>query len=221
VKLLQRYRFVLLALTGVILVAATVWTYVGSGDGTRVAGHLGPTPGPSSEGYARSKRAYLHRLTAMTPDKTVAALVSLKRYEPASSVRLITAGMQPKAVFVKLPGADQEALTISTTIAGAVADRATDLRHEIDAEIDDISSREAKAKGAEKAELAALVAQRKKDKAELTADCACVFAVAVEQATISALSELAGRPDVHLVDVPRPVAADLDGWELQPIVPKK
>jgi hypothetical protein len=218
-KTLHRFRFVLLAVTAVILVAATVYSLRSGGGTEKVAGRLGPTPGPSSEGHIRAQKAYLNKLASERPDEKAAALVSLDTFVPASKASTIARAMHATAVFVRFPEADAESVLVRTSIEDSIKDRSTDLRREIAAEIDALKAEAAGASGGKKHDLEALVAQRERELAKINADCACVFAFAVEGASIEALSTLAKRPDVRLVDVPQPVTVDLAGWEVQPIVP--
>lgn len=210
----DRSRFALIAAIVVAVVAAarlsTIATEPGAGREAGQAGHLGPTPGPSSDGHIREKRAYLEGLVAKQPATQAAALVSLTRYVPAIAAQRMAGSMHATAVFVKFPGVDPEVQLVRTTIAGALADRASDLRREIEAEVAALED-----SGASE-----LVAQRKDDLTKINASCACVSAFAVVKVPLRSLGELAKRPDVRLVDVPDPVVDDLAGWELQPIVPK-
>lgn len=210
----DRSRFALIvAIVVAVLASARLSTHAVEPGPERAAGragHLGPTPGPSSEGHVRDKRAYLSGLVAQQPATQAAALVSLTKYLPATAAQRMAGSMRAYAVFVKFPGADPEVQIVRTTIAGALADRASDLRNEIGAEVAAL-----KDSGATE-----LIAQRKADLAKISADCPCVSAFAVEKVPLRRLGELAKRPEVRLVDVPDPVVDDLAGWELQPIVPK-
>ena len=47
---------------------------------TRIAGRLGPTPGPNATGHVDAKRDYLERKAAESPDDKAAALVSFASY---------------------------------------------------------------------------------------------------------------------------------------------
>jgi hypothetical protein len=222
-KLTRRLRFVLLGVTGVILIAATAWTLRSDGgsDEEKVAGRLGPTPGPSSEGYIASKKAYLARIAKASPTQHAGGLVSLNSYLPAPKAQTFASSMEPSAVFLRFPNAEPESVLVETTIAGAVADRATDYAKELQAEIDAIEAQAAAATGAEKTDLAKSVAERKAALAAVKPDCVCVFAFAVTEAGLSELAEVAKRPEVRLVDVPDPVVNDFQGWQLLPLLPKK
>jgi hypothetical protein len=219
VKALHRFRFVLLVVTGVALVAATVYTLQSSNGPRDVAGHLGPTPGPDSEGHIRAQTAYLDRLAIERPAEKAAALVSLSTYVAAKDAEKIARSMDATVVFVKFPQSEQELQFVRSTMTNALAARSTDLRHEIVAEVDALKAQAAKASGKEKQDLESLISQRNKELPTIKADCACVFAFAVEGASLQALRDLAHRPEVRLVDVPNPVTDDLAGWELGPIVP--
>jgi hypothetical protein len=219
-KTLHRFRFVLLAVTGVLLIAATVYSLRPGDDTDAVAGRLGPTPGPSSEGHIRAQKAYLDGLAAARPAERAAALVSLDSYVPASRAQAIARSMDATAVFVRFAEADPESVLVRTSIADSLKTRTTDLRREIEAEIDALGAEAQDATGDRKRDLEDLIAQRRRELGGIEPDCACVFAFAVEGASIEALSALAKRPEVRLVDVPEPLVGDLDGWEVQPIVPK-
>jgi len=220
VTFLHRYRFVLLAVTGVVLIGATVYTYAGPDRSQQVAGRLGPTPGPDSQGHIRAQRAYLEGLAKTHPTQKAAALVSLTKYVPASVAQSIARSMDATVVFVKFPKTDQELQFVRSSIPAALSDRSTDLRHEIAAEIDALKAEARKARGKQQRDLEALVVERRHELDGIEPDCECVFAFAVENTTVEALESLAKRPEVRLVDVPDPVTDHLAGWELQPIVPK-
>jgi hypothetical protein len=220
VKTLHRFRFLLLAVTGIALVVATVYTLNSSGGGNDVAGNLGPTPGPSSEGHIRAQRAYLDRLAAERPSEQAAALVSLEDYVPASKAQAIAESLEATWVFVRFPEAEQEPpYMVPSSMTDVLADRTKDRREDLAAEITALKAQAADATGPQKQDLDELVAQRERELAEIKADCACVFAFAVEGASLRDLRELSQRPGVKLVDVPEPVTTDLGGWELVPIVP--
>jgi hypothetical protein len=219
-KTLHRFRFLLLVVTGIVLVAATVYTLNSSGGAGDLAGHLGPTPGPSSEGHIRAQRAYLDRLASERPGEKAAALVSLEDYVPASEAQAIAESLDATWVFVRFPEAEQEPPSmVPSSIKETLAKRASDLRTDLEAEIAALKDQANDATGTQKSDLDELVAQREKELAEIKPDCECVFAFAVEGASLEALRELARRPGVKLVDVPEPVTTDLAGWELQPILP--
>lgn len=216
---LHRYRFVLLAATGVILVAATIFT-LRSDDERALAGKLGPTSGSADE-YIKTKSTYLRRAAERAPGEKAAALVSLRKYVSASRVQAMTRSMKATAVIVRFPASEQELQFVQTTVPRALAARSTDLRKELAAEIDALESEATKAQDEERADLQRLTTQRKADLAKVKADCACVFAFAVEGATLGELHALAKQPEVRLVDVPEPLTSDLGGWELGPIVPDR
>ncbi len=219
---LHRFRFVLLAATAIVLVAATVMTLRDTGaDPDEVRGHLGPTPGPSSEGYIRAKRTYLEGIATTEPAARTAALVSLKGYAPAPGVQDIAGQMEAVAVWVRFPAAEAELVLVETTIAGAVSDAAAAHRDALDAEIEDLTEQLETATAQRKTELGALIAERKTALEKSSADCGCVFAFSVEEAQLGDLLDLLERPAIRHVDVPDPVTNDLSGWELQPIVPSR
>lgn len=216
---LHRFRFVLLAATGVILVAATIYTLRSDDVDRGPAGKLGPTAG-SADAYVRTKTTYLQRVAKQDPGSKAAALVSLKEYVPASRVQAMARSLKATAVIIRLPASEQELQFVRTTVTGALTARSTDLRKELEAEVDALEEEQQAEKDPERhADLGRLIAERKADLAKVKADCACVFAFAVEGAPIEALRQLATQPEVRLVDVPEPLTSDLGGWELGPIVP--
>jgi hypothetical protein len=200
------------ALIGALVVATVAAAVLSArfADPDRVAGHLGPTPGPSSEGHVAAKHAYLDRLAAEDPNEPASALVSLKTLVRGTDAQRMASVAEPVAVAVRFPGNEPELQLVRTTIPGALADRASDLRNEYEEEI----------KALEASESTELVAQRKAELAKIDANCICVYAFAVERADVAELDALAKRPEVKLVDVPEPVTDDLAGWQLLPIVPK-
>jgi hypothetical protein len=217
VRSLHRYRFVLLAATAIVLVAATVYT-LRDGDERKLAGKLGPTSGTSAQ-YVVTKAGYLDRLALEDPSKQAAALVSLNGYVPASRVQAMTKSLKATVVILRFPAGEQELQFVRTTITDALADRATDLRHELEAEIAALEAQAKDARGEQDEDLVDLIATRRAELAKVKADCACVFAFAVEGASLEQLKDLASKPEVRLVDVPQPLTSDLGGWELGPIVP--
>ncbi len=216
-----RQRLVLFAAVAIALIAATVLTLRNGDADDDVRGYLGPTPGPatSSREYVATKDALLARLARGGPEREGAALVSLQRYVSAPAAQSIARGLDPAVVFVRFPSSEAEPIFVETTIAGAVADAASDLRKEVQIEIDALEERATKAQGTERADVDELLAQRRADYAKIDADCGCVFAFAVEGAELSELRELRTRRFVRLVDLPDPLVSDLGGWELAPLVP--
>jgi hypothetical protein len=217
VKLSQRARYVLLAVTGAVLIVAMVFQLrSGSGGGEGSRGVLGPTPGPDASGdtYVEEKRRYLETLADSQSQDDVAALISFAKYVAAPDVQQVLGPMEPTFVWVKFPGSEAEPIAVTSTIAGAVADRAAELRAAVDAEIKELETQE------QTPELAGLIQTRKQELGQLGADCGCVFALSVEDAQPTELRKLAERPSVRLVDVPDPPSNDLEGWELTPFVPR-
>jgi hypothetical protein len=194
-KTLHRFRFVLLAVTGVALVAATVYSLRSGDDARTVAGRLGPTPGPSSEGHIRAQKAYLSELASEKPNQRAAALVSLKSYLSAERAEEITRSMDTPVVFLRFPGADPESIFVRTSIEQSLKDRSTDLRREIEAEVDALEAKARSSTGDDRAAAEALAAKRKRELAQLGPGCRCVFAFTVEGASVSELSELSTLPD--------------------------
>ena len=215
-------RLALLAATAVALVAASVLSLrTAPDDADRVRGYLGPTPGPArtAQGYVDAKRAHLARAARAEPQREAAALVSFASYQPAPAVQAMVQGMEATVVFVRFPASQAEPILVETTLSGAVADAASDLRKEIEQEIDVLEGRVGRAQGVEREEVTALLGERRTAYAKVNADCGCLYALAVEGAELGKLQELQARPQVRLVDVPDPLVNDLAGWELAPLVP--
>ncbi len=206
---LQSRVALIVALIVATSAGALLSTRTADPDPNRVAGILGPTPGPNSSGHVANKRAYLERLAAQDPSKHASALVSLDTYLAATVAQSMVKDFRATAVFVRFPGSEPEVQLVRTTINGALADRASDLRNELEAEIDAL----------DQSGSTALVAQRRVELEKIEAGCPCVYGFTVEGAEVDALQELAKRPQVRLVDVPDPVVTDLGGFELVPIVP--
>jgi hypothetical protein len=202
---LYRYRFVALAVVAAGLIAATVILML-SDEETGLAGRLGPTPGPDSQGHIDAGRAYLTRIASEDPEQEAAALVSLSALTSARDATSVLADAEPTAVFVQFPGHQAEALPVETTIEATVRDRADELKTQIQAEIGAITDEAEKQK-------------RRDALAVLGPECACVFAVALEDTTLGDLAEIQELAEVRLVDVPDPVVDSLEGWELTPILP--
>ena len=87
------------------------------------------------------------------------------------------------------------------------------------AEIADLEDQIGSASGQEREDLEVLITERKDAYTNVTADCACVYAIAVEGAELIELRTLADQRVVRLVDVPDPITESLAGWELAPLVP--
>jgi hypothetical protein len=202
-KTLVRYRFVALAVVAAGLVVATVLVMM-SGDERGLAGRLGPTPGPNSDGHVAAKKSYLERVAREDPTGEAAALVSLNALVSASEVESMLTDAEGKAVFVQFPGNQGETLEVKTTIEEAVSLRATELantlRSEIDATTDELEKQE-----------------RRDALTQLSPQCKCIFAFALDGATLGDLAKLQTDARVRLVEVPDPVVESLEGYELTPI----
>jgi hypothetical protein len=204
VNTFYRYRFIALAVVAAGLIAGTVVLMLS--DDTAETGRLGPTPGPGSQGHIDAQRAYLARIASDDPDREAAALVSLSALTAARDATSILGRAKPTAVFVQFPGHQAEALPVDSTIDRTVADRASELASQMQAEIVAITDEAEKQK-------------RREALASLGPECACVYAMALEGATLRELSEVQELAEVRLVDVPDPVVDSLEGWELTPILP--
>jgi hypothetical protein len=204
-KTLIRYRFVVLAVVAAGLVVATVLVMM-SGDERGVAGRLGPTPGPNSDGHVAAKKSYLERVARENPTGEAAALVSLKAMSSASDVSSMLGDAKGTVVFVQFPGNQGEPLAVETSIEEAVAHRAGEIGDALRAEIDATTDEAAKQ-------------QRRDALAAIGPQCKCIFAFATEGSTLRDLDRLAKDARVSLVDVPEPIVSSLEGFQLYPIFP--
>jgi len=204
-KTLIRYRFIALAVVAVGLVVATVLVMMSGGE-RGLAGRLGPTPGPNSDGHVAAKKSYLERIARENPTGEAAALVSLNAMASAADVESMLGEAKGTAIFVQFPGNQGEPLAVETSVEEAVALRATEIGDALRAEIDATTDEAAK--------------QERRD--ALTAigpQCKCIFAFALEGSALRDLNRLASDGRVLLVDVPDPVVETLEGFQLYPIFP--
>jgi hypothetical protein len=177
-------------------------------------GKLAPTPGPSSDGYIASKRAYLGMLSLQKPNAPAAGLVSFARLlRPAEAERALV-GASVSAVFVDFPAGRPEAVAVRGSIAAALQMRATQI---VDATKAEVQALQARHDPAGKP----LIDERNRQLNGTRADCACIYGAVVERSTVVRLVYLARSRDVRLVDVPEPLTDDLSGWQLTPIFPVK
>lgn len=211
-------RTLLLAALTIGLVAGATVALRNSG-GVRVEGRLGPTPGPNSKGHIDAKRAYLERLALLSPERPAAGLVSMAKLVPAARATSFTAGMNVSAVFVAFPQGGPEALPVIRTIEATVGARAKEFAEVIRSEISSLEEQLHDAPPANRAGLQKSLNDRRAALRSVGPACLCVYAVAVERSTLGELERLSKRPEVLLVDVPRPVTDALAGWELTPILP--
>jgi hypothetical protein len=188
-------------------------------DTTRIAGRLGPTPGPNSMGHVQAKQSYLQRIARADPEKQGAALASFDRFVAAPNVTRMVAGLKTTVVFVVFPESEPEAIALSRSLTETMTTRAKELGDVVRAEIVSLEGQLRDAQGAEREALADSLARRRQALNGLNADCTCIYAIGLEEATLAQLAALQGRDEVLLVDVPSPVTASLDGWHLTPILP--
>lgn len=188
--------------------------------GIDILGRLGPTAGPDSTGHVRAQRAYLEQAAAAAPRRPAAGLASMARFVTAAEASTLVEAMTPTAVFVRFPDSDPEVFLLTKTITETLATRAAELADAIQGEIASLGAQLRDANGGQRALLEASLAQRRRALEQTRPECACIYALGVEGATLADLAALARRPEVLLVDVPRPVVADLKGWELNPILPQ-
>ncbi len=204
-KTLIRYRFVALAVLAAGLVVATVLVMM-PGDERGVAGRLGPTPGPNSDGHVAARKSYLERLARENPTGEASALVSLNAMTSASDVESMLGDAEGKVVFVQFPGNQGEPLAVETSLEEAVSLRAKEIGDTLRAEIDATADEAAKQ-------------QRRDALAAIGPQCKCIFAFALEGSTLRDLDILQKDGRVRLVDVPEPAASSLEGFQLYPIFP--
>lgn len=209
------HRFAGLAAVAIALAAGSLVTQRADTGPTisRPAGKLAPTPGPSSDGYVRGKRAYLRDLAADQPDEPAAALVSFARLLRAAEAERLLGRLEVTAVFVTFPGTSPEAPRVESTIRAAVAKRAVEIGNITRSEIASLETKRDPAS-------APLIADRRRQLAGTTPECPCVYAAVVEESTVGRLMALQRSALVRLVDVPDPLTDDLSGWHLTPIIPK-
>lgn len=215
---LRRYRWAIFGVCAVALIAAAFYA-MHARNSSNVAGVLGPTPGPNSSGHISAKRAYLERSARSDPSTKAAALISLARtMRPAEARALVPSG-KLTAIFVKFPASDPEAIKITTSMDDAMNARANDLRAVVQAEISGLQKELGGATGARRTQIEAQLVQRAQGLASLRGDCACIYALVVENSTLRVLADEQATPGVRLVDVPDPPVASLAGWKLTPILP--
>ncbi len=207
-------RFAALLAAAIALAAAVLVTQRSNPAPTisHPIGKLAPTPGPNSDGYVSTKRAYLSRLADQQPDASAASLVSFARLMKPAEVDQLMTGMPVGVVFAMFPGAPPEAPRVVTTIEAAVAKRAVEIAGVTRAEIQALQARHDPA-------AAPLINDRRKEIAATTPDCACIYAAVVQRTTVARLASLQRSSLVRLVDVPDPLTDDLSGWQLTPIAP--
>jgi hypothetical protein len=218
-KAATQLRVQALLAAAVGLVAATTLTLDADSAAVRVRGRLGPTPGPNSLGHVQAKRAYLERIAAADPDRPAAGLVSFSKLVSARDAKGMADGMEVTVVFVRLPQSEPDALHVMDTLSEAVGAGVNELAEVVRAEITSIEAQLRTAQAAEREELNRSLDERREALGSLTADCLCVYAVAVQETTLGALARLQSRAEVALVDVPEPTTDDLAGWELTPLLP--
>lgn len=206
----RRWAWVVLAVLAAGVVGGAVLSTRSGTGGPQLAGSLGPTPGPNSDGHVTAKRAYLEGLAQRTPDAAAAGLVSFSRLLRPAEATELARGTEAAAVFVKFPAGEAEALQVTDTLAGAVKERAEALAAVTKTEVEALERQGGDAE---------LVAQRRAALEGTTPDCACVYAIALNGLTARRLAEIGASDDVRLVDVPDPLVDDLSGWELTPIFP--
>jgi hypothetical protein len=219
-RTLHRWRWVLFGVCAVILVVAAFFSWHSARSGSRIAGVLGPTPGPNSAGHIEAQKAYLARAARRDPTKPSGALISLARMTRPSDVEALRPRGRVTAIFVRFPTSQPEALKITTTIADAMNDRAKQLQDVVKAEISGLQRGLKSSSGAQAAQTRSMLAQRENGLRAITGDCACVYALVVEHSTLASLEAEQNKPGVRLVDVPDPPVATLQGWQLTPLLPE-
>lgn len=217
-KRMTQLRLQAFAAIAVGLVAAASLSAEG-GDATRIAGRLGPTPGPNATGYVDAKRDYLERIAKEEPERPAAALVSFSAFVRARDVSTMVSGLEASAVFVRFPESPFDAIALTKPLEETITTRAKELSDDVKAEVVSLEAQLRDAQRAERESISGSLERRRQALGALTADCACIYALGLEDATLAELGALQGRPEVQLVDVPEPVTTSLEGWHLTPIVP--
>lgn len=212
-------RLLALLAAAIGLVAGSVITQRADNEGIEIRGRLGPTSGPNSLGHVRSQRAYLERAARDASNRAAAGLVSMSRFVNADEASSLVKGMDATAVFVQFPESGPEVFLLTKPITETIATRAKELADAVRAEIVSLEVQLRDAQGPQRELLEGSLDKRQEALDALGPDCACVYAIGVEGTTLGALAQLQRHSDVLLVDVPRPVVADLEGWELNPILP--
>lgn len=213
-------RLLALLAAAIGLVAGSVVTQRAD-TGIEIRGRLGPTAGPNSLGHVRSQRAYLERAARDAPGKPAAGLVSTSRFVNAGEASSLVEGMEATAVFVQFPDNAPEVFLLTKPITATITTRAKELADAVRAEIVSLDAQLRDAQGPQRELLEGSLSKRREALGALGPDCACVYAMGVEGTTLGALARLQAHADVLLVDVPRPVVAGLEGWELNPILPTR
>lgn len=206
----KRLAYVALAVLAVGVVGGAILSTRSGDGGPSLAGSLGPTPGPNSDGHVSAKRAYLGGLAQRTPDAAAAGLVSFSRLITAAEASALVGETETAAVFVKFPAGEQEAVQVTDTIAAAVKVRAEALAAVTRTEVEAFEQQDGDADE---------LAKRRAALDGTTPECTCVYAIVVEHTTVERLAELQASDDVRLVDVPDPLVDSLAGWELFPLFP--
>jgi len=204
---------VIVVATAIALAAGAVISHRALPSVNHPLGKLGPTPGPSSEGHVAAKRAYLSGLERRSPDASAAGLVSFTRLLSASDVGRTLGGLRVSAVFVSFPSGRPEALAVRRTTTAAMSLRASQL---VDATKADIAALAARRDPSSRQ----LLDERRRELAQTSAQCACIYGAVVQHTTVRRLGDLARSGDVRLVDAPDPLTDDLSGWQLTPIFPQ-
>jgi hypothetical protein len=216
---LHRYRWVIFGLCSVLLIAAAFYSVHTSRSNSKVAGVLGPTPGPNSSGHISAQRAYLVRAANSDPTASSGALISLARMMRPGDAEAIRPKGNLTAIFVRFPASQPEAIKITTSITDAMNERATELQATVRAEIVGLTTELKNATGSQKTQIEQELAKRQSGLAQIKGDCVCVYALVVEDSTLADLEAEQNKPGVRLVDVPSPPVASLAGWQLTPILP--
>jgi len=218
-QFLHRWRWLIFGVAAVGLIVAVIVTMRSGSSGRKVAGVLGPTPGPDSAGHIAAQKAYLERSAQSDAGASSGALISLARMMRPSEAEGLRPSGDLTAIFVRFPGNNPEALKITTSINDAMSARANELRGVIEAEIKGLQKELPTASAGDKANISKQIAQRQLSVVSINGNCACVYALVVENSTLGALEKEQAKPEVRLVDVPDPPVATLQGWQLTPILP--
>jgi hypothetical protein len=166
-----------------------------------------------------AKRGYLEQIAEKDPERKAAALVSFATFARTPDVSTMVRGLETSVVFVRFPESPFEAIALTKPLPATMATRAKELADDVRAEVVSLEAQLREVQGAERETISASLERRRQALGSLTADCACIYAIGLENSTLAELAALQGRPEVQLVDVPEPVTSSLEGWQLWPIVP--
>lgn len=228
-RLFARYRFVILGVAGLVLVAGWIQSEVrtrraasrsASATAPPPRGKLGPTPGPNAEGYVAAKKSWLHEVAVKAAAEPAAALVSFSSLVRADDLPKLAGGAHIDLVFVRFPGSDPEALAVDTSVTTSLLARAERAAAKLDSQARQLETLAASASGDTRQRYLQQVSAKRSEAGDVRRGCRCVYAAVLSGTTLGSLDQLQSRPEVRLVDVPDPPVTDVRGFELTPLLPK-